>query len=883
MRTSPILDDIKDVRVTNPIVGHTLTFDGTHWNNADPVVDRIQDGTSVLAVSDGGLVSLTSTGAPVLDIAPGDTTLYGPSVIAPWSAVIDDAWNIENAKLSVTDDTAVLFHAGTTSQQGTYTTTWSPSGVSSCTEWTTYTSDSAFAGNFIIPVHGGSSLTDTYAITGNGNGETYPNVMFAYSSVGAPFTSYRFTNTITGTYSITDIPVAYSTDTTTIVYLTINDANNDIIPVGHYAAAAVGIDPQTHTISWSNIIAVDAYGYITNVNAQGTVVLCGNPNTGDTNTTYTSISIATLSSSGSVTEICDIRPDINVDDEIYASCGIVTNGVIVVGGIRWTTAGGMNEDMTVAIDASTHAALWAHSTYDGMSSNVVSVSPHPTDPTKIITLVVHVDTPSSHMILNTIHLATGVIESSVRVSLLLPGGGSASYNVRDAVMTTANGQVYVLATTYNNDTDMVHVFTFANATPQYIGEYVTLEAWASPYTVIPTATSPYSAEYSSVAWNEPTASDTVIVTANTTCTTITSAPANKHTLHVSGDLDLTGGIILSGTPGNAGDVITHTPYGARWTAPSPSFWKVIGEGDAALTHPEWVGFEYDSNIGNDMYHIPFDPYTPSNYTRNDNIAMGKGALHSLNDNVNGTGNITAGNIGMGAHALNHLRGGEWSGNSDNISIGRRSLATLTDGSYNIAIGEYAGSGLDTGDGNVYIGRFAGTGAGNTNDNIFLSTGSGMLKLRHDGNMWISYDPVSVTGLTLSGATSPISLDGNTGLAGQVLTSAGATNTPVWAGGAYVTTMGNVSGSVFVASLYQHAVVTGNVTWNLPTYYTTGAATEVVLELLGAGSYTNTWGASIDWNNGTPPVLTPGGVDIIKFYTRDGGITWRGFQLGKDMR
>jgi len=56
----------------------------------------------------------------------------------------------------------------------------------------------------------------------------------------------------------------------------------------------------------------------------------------------------------------------------------------------------------------------------------------------------------------------------------------------------------------------------------------------------------------------------------------------------------------------------------------------------------------------------------------------------------------------------------------------------------------------------------------------------------------------------------------------------------------------------------------------------------ILKLTDGGSQTVNWPASVDWNAATAPTLTASGVDILAFYTWDGGTTWYGFVLGQAM-
>ncbi len=56
-----------------------------------------------------------------------------------------------------------------------------------------------------------------------------------------------------------------------------------------------------------------------------------------------------------------------------------------------------------------------------------------------------------------------------------------------------------------------------------------------------------------------------------------------------------------------------------------------------------------------------------------------------------------------------------------------------------------------------------------------------------------------------------------------------------------------------------------------------------LELTNGGSKTILWWSGIKWDAGIAPTLTASGVDILGFYTRDGGATWRGILLVKDSK
>ena len=57
----------------------------------------------------------------------------------------------------------------------------------------------------------------------------------------------------------------------------------------------------------------------------------------------------------------------------------------------------------------------------------------------------------------------------------------------------------------------------------------------------------------------------------------------------------------------------------------------------------------------------------------------------------------------------------------------------------------------------------------------------------------------------------------------------------------------------------------------------------ILELTNGGSSVISWFAGVKWSNGTIPTLTAAGIDILGFYTYDGGVTWRGIVLSKNSK
>lgn len=87
-----------------------------------------------------------------------------------------------------------------------------------------------------------------------------------------------------------------------------------------------------------------------------------------------------------------------------------------------------------------------------------------------------------------------------------------------------------------------------------------------------------------------------------------------------------------------------------------------------------------------------------------------------------------------------------------------------------------------------------------------------------------------------------------------------------------------SGNVVTAT-----VDTSTTTFTFSNPPASGTAGSFTLALTNGGSQTVNWPASVDWAGGTPPTLTTSGVDVLTFFTIDGGTTWFGFAAGLDMQ
>ena len=73
---------------------------------------------------------------------------------------------------------------------------------------------------------------------------------------------------------------------------------------------------------------------------------------------------------------------------------------------------------------------------------------------------------------------------------------------------------------------------------------------------------------------------------------------------------------------------------------------------------------------------------------------------------------------------------------------------------------------------------------------------------------------------------------------------------------------------------------GTVQLDMSNVPASGTTASVVLEITDGGTATVSWMTGTTWAAGTAPTLTATGLDILGFYTTDGGTTWRGLVLAQ---
>jgi len=133
-----------------------------------------------------------------------------------------------------------------------------------------------------------------------------------------------------------------------------------------------------------------------------------------------------------------------------------------------------------------------------------------------------------------------------------------------------------------------------------------------------------------------------------------------------------------------------------------------------------------------------------------------------------------------------------------------------------------------------------------------------------GSAWGTSYTTSGTGTVLALATSAI-------LTTPFLTGAKETQVAI-----------SASNIDLSAGNYFTKTISGTTTFTVSNVASSGTVNSFILQLTNGGSATVTWFSGVKWAGGTAPTLTSSGVDVLGFYTIDGGTTWESFTLGKAM-
>lgn len=86
-----------------------------------------------------------------------------------------------------------------------------------------------------------------------------------------------------------------------------------------------------------------------------------------------------------------------------------------------------------------------------------------------------------------------------------------------------------------------------------------------------------------------------------------------------------------------------------------------------------------------------------------------------------------------------------------------------------------------------------------------------------------------------------------------------------------------TGNYFTRTFTGAAVITVS---NVPA---SGTSQSFIFDITNGGLGAVTWPANTKWGQGVPPTLTAAGRDVLGFFTHDGGATWTGLLLARDVK
>lgn len=86
-----------------------------------------------------------------------------------------------------------------------------------------------------------------------------------------------------------------------------------------------------------------------------------------------------------------------------------------------------------------------------------------------------------------------------------------------------------------------------------------------------------------------------------------------------------------------------------------------------------------------------------------------------------------------------------------------------------------------------------------------------------------------------------------------------------------------------AGNYFTKTISGTTTFTVSNVPASGTATSFILDLTNGAVATINWWTGVKWVGGTAPTLTVAGRDALGFFTHDGGTTWSGLVLGRDIK
>lgn len=189
--------------------------------------------------------------------------------------------------------------------------------------------------------------------------------------------------------------------------------------------------------------------------------------------------------------------------------------------------------------------------------------------------------------------------------------------------------------------------------------------------------------------------------------------------------------------------------------------------------------------------------------------------------------------------------------------------------------------------NVFVNTYTSDG-----DGTFTSTPTTEYSAFHWSKKAEAIGGLTIDAVPTDGSANPVSSNGvfdalagkaNTSALSSYLAKAGGTMTgAITALRETKVAMGANAIDLTAGNLFTKTI-SGATTLTVSGWLASGNANSFILELTNGGSAVVTWFSGVKWASGTAPTLTASGVDILGFYSHNGGTTVRGILLSKDSK